>query len=73
MNLPNLDNNRCSVCGSASLILASEFVEYSPLELNEEGELAAGYGHTEANVGPESVRCYCAECGEYHQVPEHLK
>lgn len=69
--LPKLVNNLCSKCGSNEMMLAQDYIEYSPCEF-ENGQWTATYSHEEESLAENAVRFYCARCGQPHVVPEEL-
>lgn len=71
MTLSKLKDNRCSACGSNDLLLARDKTAYSELEV-QDGKLVAAYSHEEWSEADDAVRVYCAKCGEYFEVPDHL-
>lgn len=71
---PTATDGKCTNCGSADLILAEDFTDYSPCEWNAATQRWAKTHTTTQTFGLEdSVRFFCTECGTQHAAPEELK
>lgn len=72
-SLKKLVNNACAGCGNKNLTLAKDHTQYSPSEFNTTTcKWEATYNSTEELDGEDSIRFFCPNCGEYHEVPEEL-
>jgi hypothetical protein len=71
MKYPALKKGCCSVCGNADLTLAVDRTEYTPVTFKN-GAWTRDTPTTELVDGPETIRLFCPDCGEYHTVPKAL-
>lgn len=71
MRYPELKKGCCSVCGNADLTLAVDRTEYTAVKF-ENGAWTFDTPTTELVDGDETIRVFCHDCGEYHQVPKAL-
>lgn len=72
MNLHDLNNGKCSNCGSDSLTLAEDYTDYSPCECGPDGKWFKVYTNAQTDESENAVRFFCADCGTPHKVPEEL-
>jgi hypothetical protein len=71
MSLPKTKDGLCSKCGSPDMQLVEDRLRYSSCFF-EEGKWKSWPGGDDPSGGEDSVRFFCPECGEYHEVPEEL-
>lgn len=70
---PQAINGKCSNCGSADLMLAQDFTDYSPCTWDaDSGQWEKSYTDMQASEAHDAVRFFCTECGTQHAVPADL-
>lgn len=70
---PQLNNGKCSACGSSDLLLAEDSTCYSPVAWVAGKWTRVTTSAPELSEADEPVRLFCTACGVYHEVPEELK
>jgi len=58
-------------CCDEMLSLAIDQVDYYSVEFVD-GHWETNYSGQEPQDGPDSVRLFCSQCGNYYEVPEEL-
>lgn len=70
---PQTISGKCSNCGSADLMLAQDFTDFSPCKWNPDTQTwKPCYTDAQSFDAPDSVRFFCTNCGTQHALPMEL-
>lgn len=65
-------DGKCSECGGEDFTLATDKTHYREVTCVDGQWSASAETHDELYDAPESIRMFCAACGAYFHIPEHM-